>query len=238
MQKFIPIPIILIILIAVAISGCDPFKGDQIRAEAEAEMTTTEAEILELNNALERKQSEDQHNIDMLHEQLEYDRRVAVEADVISGWRMFIQAFFLVATAVAVFALLFVGRNTVREINRVQTGFATALIQAADIRSRLIYLDDKGQFPALLQYVSHGRYTLTDLNAKVTMELDTRNDGDSQMIAGMIAVRHTGVIAREARKTGDKNADAYSLMQNPPIIIDVKTIARDLASQKDGTHEQ
>ena len=155
---------------------------------------------------------------------------------------MMVQTSLLVATAVLIFAIFMIGRNTVTQINRVQEGFATAMIQAADIRSRLIYLDPvTRQYPLIYTYIGHGKVLATDFNKKVTMELNTRNEGDAQMIAGSIAIQHSGLIAMEQRKSGARDAASMSLVQKPPIIegtgIDVKTIARNLIREEDVSDE-
>ena len=130
MQKYFPI--FLLIFIVFSLASCstwDPWKADQIKRQAEADKLRVEAEQLALTREQQRQHAEDQHNLQMLQEQMEYERNAAVEQDVRHGWSMFIRWSFLVGTAVTVGAILIIGRNTVKEIQRVQTGFATAMIQ-------------------------------------------------------------------------------------------------------------
>ena len=225
-------PSLFCALIVFLVSACDPFAADQIRDQAKADQLAAETVQKSLDQEQARQQAADLHAIQLQEEKREQARLDAVEQDVRKGLQFMITTAFLVGTAVVVFAIFVIGRITVFQLARIQEGFATAMITAVDVRSRLIFMDpNTRQFPLLYQYNGKGRYLVTDPNTKVTMELDSRNEGDAQMIAGAIAIRHSGVLVMEQRKSGAKDAASMAVIQ-PPIIegteFDVKTVARDL----------
>lgn len=230
MRRFIPL---LFVLLMLGMAACDPFAADQIKAQAIADQTAMRSQQEALNQELARRQSADLHSITMWDATRKQNRKDALEPVVRTGWGILIFSVFMVGTLAIVYSVVVVGRQTVVQLNRVQEGFATAMIQAADLRSRLIYLDPATrQYPLIYQYNGKGRYLITDPNRKITMELDTRNEGDAQMIAGSIAVQHSGILVMEQRRSGARDAASMAKV-TPPIIegaaLDVKTIARDLA---------
>lgn len=234
---------LLVLFVAIFLSGCDPFKAEQIRAQSEADQSAAQSLQESLNAEQMRKQSAELHGIRMQDEQRKQARKDAAEKDVRQGLSLFINVTFFAGTAVAIYFVLLVGRSTTTQLVRLQEGFTTAMITAADMRARMIPLDPvTRQYPLLLQYVGKGRYTLTDPNKNVVIPLDTRNLGDAQMIAGSIAVQHSGLVAMEARKSGARDAASIALVQDPPIVeataFDVKTfdkmkVASDLIGETD-----
>lgn len=224
-------PLLALVILGILLSSCaqDPWKAEQIEAQAKADQIAAQSLQESLNQELERKQSNEMHAFVMQEEARKQSRKDAIEPTIhnvltfaaYSGFTLLLVGF------------IFVGRKTVVEINRVQEGFATAMIAAVDLRSRLIALDPiTRQYPLIYQYNGHGRYLVTDINKKITMELDTRNEGDAQMIAGSMAIQHTGLLSREAGKPFIKDSENLGLLQKPPIIeataFDIKSVAREL----------
>lgn len=230
MKHYIP----LILLIVLGLNACDPFAAEQIQARADADQKAIESQQFALNQEQARQQAADIHNWKMADEARIQARKNALEP---AKHAMFILAIYAVSLTILtmfVYGTLRVGHTTIIQFNRVQEGFATALIAAAELRARLIYMDpNTRQFP-LVKYEGHGKYTLTDPNTKVTMLLDTRNEGDAQMIAGAIAIRHSGMLVMEQRKSGARDAGSMAKV-TPPVIegtaIDVKTIMKDLVKK-------
>jgi hypothetical protein len=230
--------IFITMFVLVFLSACDPFKAEQIREQAKADQLAIQAAQAALDQEQARRQAADLHAIRMQDEQRRQGRRDAVEADIRGGLSLMLQVFFLAGTGVMVYAVLTVGRSSVIQFVRVQEGFATAMITAVDLRSRLIALDpNTRQYPLLYQYIGKGRYALTDPNKKVTILLDTRNEGDAQMIAGSIAVQHSGILVMEQRRSGAKDAASMAIVQ-PPVIdatpLDVKSVAQALIDGEEG----
>ncbi len=105
-------------------------------------------------------------------------------------------------------------------------GLSAALIEggraagrAAMVKANLIPLDRAtGQYPALIQYMGNGHYSLTDANTGLTLELDTRNEADRAMVAGAMAVRHALVMSTAAAKS--KDAEGVAMIQ--PMVLEVE----------------
>jgi hypothetical protein len=246
--------VILILLVSMFLTACSVevnTKADQIKAQAEANAKAIQAQQDALDqeqerqqqaaiNQLELKKQQEQNNLDIQALAAAKSRDETTKTIIWERVNMMWEIGLLVACAVLVYAIFMIGRTTVAQINRIQTGLATAMITMIDIRSRSIYLDDKGQYPLLYEYTGKGMYTLTDPNTGATQLLDTRNDGDAQKIAGAIAIRHTGIVARETRRAQSDTAPSVALVQNPPIIegsaVDIKTVAKELLG-KGSTNE-
>ena len=104
-------------------------------------------------------------------------------------------------------------------------GLSAALIEggraagrAAMVKANLIPLDRaSGQYPALIQYMGNGRYSLTDANTHTTLELDTRNEPDRAMVAGAMAVRHALVLSAAAARS--KNPEGVAMIE--PMVLEV-----------------
>lgn len=226
------IHLLAVILLALALAGCDPFAADQIHEQAIADQMAMAAQQDALNQEAARQRAAEAHAWKMAEEARHQARGQALEP-----WIQFaMKAMIIVLLAALAYNVLRVGSQTAIQINRLQRGLTTAMIEAAQLRSRLIYLDpNTRQYPLVSSYIGKGRYTLTDPNKKVTMILDTRNEGDAQMIAGSIAVQHSGMLTMEQRRSGAKDAASMAIVK-PPVIegtaIDVKTIAQDIIKGK------
>lgn len=228
-------PILLFVLVALVTSACDPFKAEQIREQAFADQIAAQTQQEALNAEQARQKAAALHQFELQEEARKQARKDAVEPVVRFGWQIVTLSFFIVAAIAIIYGSVVVGHQSVVQINRLQEGFATAMITAVDIRSRLISMDpNTRQFPLIYQYDGHGRYLVTDPNTKVTMQLDTRNEGDAQLIKGAIAIRYAGVLAMEQRKSGAKDAASMAIIE-PAMVdgtaIDVKTVARDLTKR-------
>ena len=72
---------------------------------------------------------------------------------------------------------------------------------------------------------------MTDLNTGVTLELNSKNSGDAQMIQGAIAIRYAGVVASHSTQTMG-TVDAR--VETPMIIpqqVDVSSLETGLKQQ-------
>lgn len=221
--------LITITLLSLALAACNQSiefntAADQARAQAEAAATQMAAEQEALDAKQAREHQAELNAIAVQDAQLKHDRSLAVEADLRTGLAFLIRWSLFTAAIVAIGGIAIVGRHAVGETQRLITGFTNAAITFADIRSRLIPLNkDTGQFPLFVQleHTSRHTYALADANGRVLMTLDDRDPGDAQMIAGMIAIRHTGVGTRNTRMAGKHSADSVPLAAaEPPIIID------------------
>lgn len=248
MQK--TFPILFVIIIALMITGCaqDPWKADQLRAQAEADATRIQAEQKAKDQQQARAHQEELNTIEELQTRMAYEQRVAIwtaaKEDIMHGMSFAIRWTLFMAAIVTIGAIALIGRHAVGETQRLITGITNAAITYVDIRSRLIPLDkDTGQFPGFAQLTPGGNtqtdrhiYALADLNGRVVMTLDDRDPGDAQMIAGMIAIREIGVATRNTRLAKKDVADAVPLATNPsPAIVDapsydVKAMSKELGT--------
>jgi hypothetical protein len=244
MQKYMHV--LLLIVIALTLASCavpDPFKADQIEAEANAEATRQQAAQDAQDREITRQHQEELNTIDELKARMHYEQQHAIwtaaAEDIKAGMSFAIRWILFMAAIVTIGATALIGRHAVGETQRLITGVTSAAITYVDIRSRLIPLDEKtGQFPAFVQleHTSRHTYALADLNGRVLMTLDERDPGDAQMIAGMIAIREVGVATRNTRLAKKDVADAVPLSTNPsPRIIDapaydVKSMSRELGT--------
>lgn len=203
------------LLTTVLLSSCaqDPWKAEQIAAEAEAAKLQIEAEQFALNQELERAQSAQMHAIVVNTEQLEYERKIAIEQQVRDAWKIFIQIISLVLTGAVAFTILMGTRATVSAYQTATQGIAKAITQAADLRSRLIYLDDLRQFPA----IATGNM-VTDITTGATTDTTVPNIANPQLATGAIANRHVGIVANQTRLANKNSADSVPLSQQPPIV--------------------
>jgi len=204
--------ILSVLTLFLAACSQDPWKAEQIQAQAQADKTRIEAEQLALNQELERQQSEQAYALEMNNRQLDYERRIALEQTVREGWRIFITVIVLAGSAAVVYTILVGTRATVSAYETAAQGVAHAIAQAADIRSRLIYLDDGRQFPALLN-----GDMITDITTGGVADTTAATAANPQLAAGAIANRHVGIVAKETRRAG-KNSESVPLAQNPPVI--------------------
>ena len=233
--------VILILFLLIILTACsqDPWAADQIEAEAKANETEMRAEQYALTQEQQRQQAADLHAVQMEQERLEQARREAVEQDVRDGWTTMIRWSFLFLTAGMVYAIFEGTKSTVAAYQTAAAGIAGAIVQSAEIRSRLIYLDDGRQFPALVDAETN---MITDITTGATVATDESHPGDPQAIAGAIANRHVGIVAKETRRSHKDTAPSTALAQNPPIIeakfSDVREYFDRVTKQrKDADHE-
>jgi hypothetical protein len=226
--------VLLILFLLLTLTACaqDPWKAEQIKAQAEADQIAAQSLQNSLNQEQNRKQAADLHAIQMQDEQRKQARKDAIEQDVRNAWDMFIRLVSFVVTAAVIFTIAVGTHSTVQAYRTVATGIANATVQAAEIRSRLIYLDDGRQFPAILN-----QNLITDITTGSTVATNQTHPGDPQQIAGAIANRHVGIVAKETRRAGKDVADSVPLAQNPPIIeakfSDVKEYIELMLKQRD-----
>jgi hypothetical protein len=213
--------VLLILAAVIVISGCAP----DPRKEAQAYQIKEQADQDAANQELNRKHAEELQTINLQNLELEQAHREAVKAEWRAGLNKMIHYGFNVATIAVCILILAVAVA----FSYGSIGTTKAIIRAAEVRANLIYLDPiTREYPAFLQYIGHGKFSLTDLNKKVTLLLDTRNEPDRQMIATSGVVRLAGVIASEASKSNDPAG--VSIIQ--PTVIDVQdeslTVGRDI----------
>lgn len=204
--------IIYIFLLTIALVSCAPSPKQQAEAYAIEEAARQDA----ANQELLRQQQEDRHIIEM--QQAEEDRETwnAVKETIRYYLNIFYQFLLIMLTASMCYILFYTSRITISTMK----GFAAAAVRKAEVTANLIYLDDKGQFPALLEYVGKGVYSLTDLNTRTTMMLNTNNEPDRRMVAGAIAIRHTAVLSANAAGAKKGNSEDAANVIRPPVILD------------------
>lgn len=213
-------PIIIIILIAFALSACAP----DPRKQAEADATRIKAEQQALDDQLAREQSADLHQAQMEQVQIEQERREATKKE----WQKTFNNAIRFGGYFGVAALCVLIVYATITIKNTMLGMGRAMVEAAEIKANLIHLDPNGSYPAIIRRMGGGRWTLTDLNTRTTMQLDVRNEPDAQMVAGAIAIRHDHALADQARRTNDGGVSIATIQ--PPIIqrqiIDMEEVAR------------
>ena len=207
--------ILFVMVLLVLVSGCAPdprkdAKAYQIRSQAEQEALSAEA----------ARQNQEQLNaIELQQRQLEQQTREATAAEWNNGLNMVLHYGFLVATAAVCFVMFMSARSIATSFGTVTDGFSKALVRRAEVRANLIQLDPvTRQYPAFIQYLGCGRFSVLNLNTNSVLMLDTRNEPDRQMIAAMGAVQYAGALAHEARQASDPTGVA--LIQAP--VIDAK----------------
>jgi hypothetical protein len=217
--------IVLMLVLWMLLSGCaaDP------RREAEAYRIRSQAEQRALSDEAARQNQEQLNAIELQKQQLEQQTREAIAAEWNNGLNMVLHYGFFVATAAVCFLLFTSARSVASSFATVTEGTAKALVRRAEVRANLIALDPvTRQYPAFIQYLGCGRFSVLNLNTNSVLMLDTRNEPDRQMIAAMGAVQYAGALAHEARQANDPTGVA--LIQAP--IIDAKnevlSIGRDM----------
>jgi hypothetical protein len=219
---------LLAMLALTVISACTP----DPRKEAQAYATRSEADQSALTQTQQRQQSQDLHAIEMQQKQLEQQKREATKLEWIAAAKRIINAGGYVM-AVCVGVIIIYATITIKNT---MIGIGNATVMKAEITANLIHLDTNGQFPALIQRMGGGKWSLTDLNTKTTMLLDVRNNPDAQLVAGAIAIRHDVALAHEARLSKDSGENIVTI--TPPIIHKQIIDARNLLDAKqDVTNE-
>jgi len=217
--------IVLTLVLWMLLSGCAP----DPRKEAQAFQIRSQAQQQALNDEAARQNQEQLNAIELQKQQLEQQTREATAAEWNHGLNMVLHYGSFVMTAAVCFVLFMSARSVVSSFATVTEGTAKALVRRAEVRANLIQLDPvTRQYPAFIQYLGCGRFSVLNLNTNSVLMLDTRNEPDRQMIAAMGAVQYAGALAHEARQASDPTGVA--LIQAP--IVDAKnevlSIGRDM----------
>lgn len=200
----------LIFLIFV-LSACTPDPRRQAEADAMREATN--------QKRLDAEQARSQRDDLNAAQVADARRNAAVKDAALEDAKIVARWMTRFAGAALIFTLCFTVVSVGQAARKAVLGMGEAAARAAMVRANLIYLDPKtGNYPALLEYVGNGRYSMTDMNTKTTMLLDTRNDPDRLMVRGAMAVRHVGVLSSNAAKS--KDAEGVSIIQ--PLILDAE----------------
>lgn len=205
--------VVFVLFLVLVLSACDPWKAEQIQAQAEADKVRVEAEQFALNQEAQRQHAEELHAMEMSNQRLEYERRIALEQTIRNGLSLFFQVVLLVGCAAVVYTILMGTRATVSAYQEATQGITKALVQAAEIRSRLIYLDDGRQFPAIVT-----QNMITDITTSEVTDLTKPKPANPQLATGAIANRHVGIVAKETRRSNSDTSVNVPLSQQPPII--------------------
>jgi len=202
--------IIYVVILLMFLTSC---QAEKIRAQSEADKTKIEAQQYALTQEQQRQQVADLHNIQMQEAAREQARKDAIEQDVTRAWQLFVQVVSLVLIAAAIYAVIVGTRATTTAYQTAVIGIGEAIGEAAKLRARLIYLDDGRQFPAMVD-----DHMITDITTGATVPTNEVHPGNPQQIAGAIANRHVGIVAKETRRSGPDTAPSTALAQNPPIV--------------------
>jgi hypothetical protein len=193
MRRYIPI-IFFIMVILTACGTEDP------RREAQAYETRSRADQEAASAEQQRQFALEEHQAEMTKQawrQQVYDSTLAT-AKHVANFAVYVIGLTL---GLSVCALLIYSTRTINETIK---GIGAARVKAADIRAHLIPLDPMTrQYPAFLQYVGNGKFSLANLNTDSVMLLDTRNKPDQLMIRAMGATQYAGALAQEARQADD-----------------------------------
>ncbi len=207
MKKYI----LLISLIITLLTSCAP----DPRKAAQADQIREQAAQDALNQEQQRQQASDLHAFQVQQLQIEQGTRDATKQTWRDGWNMMIRISFFFATAALCYSIILASRSVTSAID----GISKALVRAAEVRANLIPLDRiTRQYPALLQYIGYGRFSLTNPNTNSTLMLDTRNEPDRLMIQAAGATQYAGALAREARQAEDPAG--VSIIQSPVVNVE------------------
>lgn len=202
------------IVITAGLTACQP----DPRRDAQAFAIQSQAEQDALNSQQTRVQNEALNAIQLQELELQQQHREAAAQEWEAGWNNMIRYGFIFATIGVCISILAAAIS----FSHATFGIAKATARLADVRANLIYLDrTTRQFPAFLQYIGNGKYSLTDINDGSTLFLDTRNEADRQKIQGAMNARYAGVIAEKAQKADD--AASLAVIRSP-IILEGKDI--------------
>ncbi len=200
--------LIIFMVCVMWLAGCGP----DPRRDAQAFAIQEKAEQDALNQTQQRAQNADVHALELQRLQIEQGHREQTAAEWRAGLNQFIHYGFMAGT-IGLCMLILVAAVS---ISSASVGLSQAMVQAAQLRAHLIPLDEKTrQYPALLHYVGHGKYLMVNANVNGSLELDSRNEVDRQMIAISGAVLVAGMMGREARLSADPAA--ISIIK--PVVI-------------------
>ena len=208
---------ILLVTMALLAAACDPFKADQIEAQAQADALAITTEQQALDQTQQREHQEQLNIIEQAKATLRYEQMVALWQNTKPQLMAAAQMWVILLAAGGAVAFIYLSHHGVVEGKRLMTGMTNALVLKAEIKARMITLDkETGQFPAI--YMGHGQIAVGDINTGHVMTFDTRHDGVPQMIAGATAIRHTGVATRNTARAKKDVAESVPLAAQPPII--------------------
>lgn len=214
MKRFLIFTIFIVFL-----AGCAPdprraAEADKIYAEADAIRVQTERSAISAAEG-QRLQAE-LNNIQLADEK----RKQQVKDAALANMKLWSGRIAWVSGIALSLAVVLVICSVAQAARITITGLGEATARAAMVKANLVYLDQKtGQYPVLLEYVSKGVYSMTDINTGITLMLDTRNEPDRLMIQTAGAVRHVGVLASHAERSNDPTGVA---MIQPLIIENVE----------------
>jgi hypothetical protein len=178
----------LFLLGVVILASCAPDPRNQADAARIQKIAEQES--------LDREQLRAQRAISFQQAQAERDQtrsaRVAVKNGLYLAGGLALAIVILALAAGIAWGVIGAGRATAR---------------AAELRSCLIPLDEPTrQFPLLVGYRGHGRFSLINANTGAVLLLDSSMTADRQLITTAGAVQLAGVAAREARRAKDAGA--------------------------------
>jgi len=222
MNKWITLTTITFILL----TGCTT----DARKEAQAYQIRSEADQAAITAEQQRAQADEAHAIYMEQLKLEQQHRTATAAQWEAGLNTMITWAFRIGTIALCIVIIGIGRGA----HQAALGIGEAASKKAMLAAHLIPIDTQtGQYPALLQYNGSGKYTLTDINAGITLQLDTRNKAEAQMVAGAIAIRQSYVLATAAARSDDNGQSIAAIRPEvvQPVIVDIDELNRVKAVQ-------
>jgi hypothetical protein len=194
-----------ILLIMLTSSAPDP------RKEAQAYQLREQADQDALNQQQNRAHAEELHRIQMQDQALQQQHREATAAQWRAGLKTMIRWGFIFATIALCASFLALGFSFSYGAVRI----AQATARLADLRSNLVQLGPRGQFPLIIQHVRGDRYAAHNPNTGSVLMLDASIEADRQLIATAGATQIAGVIAQEASKSTDPAGVAII---QPPIV--------------------
>jgi hypothetical protein len=193
--------IIFTFLLLLLLNSCVP----DPRNAADANRTT----VLAAQDAADRVQARAQADQDFQQAQAE---RQATEQSRTWALNLIIRGGGMALTLAICIALAGIGTG----ISWAGVGAGRAVARFAEIRASLIPLNaETRQFPLIVHYIGHGRFTWGNPNTEGVVMLDSRNPSHRQLIVSSGAVQLAGVVAREARRS--KDPAGVALVQ--PVVI-------------------
>jgi hypothetical protein len=175
--------IVVIALLVIGLAACTPDPRNQADADNSRTLTAQEAETQETAR------------------QKSLERWELIKSVLVSS-----MPTLIVCTQIAVIALTigvsmsFVGTGA--GVGWAGFHLGKVAVRAADVKANQIHMDVESRtFPLVLNYVKAGIYTCTNPATGSTLRLDTRNKADAELIKGINALTHDGMIAYEARRS-------------------------------------
>jgi len=206
--------IILTLLLLLLLSSCAPDPRDV----ADANRTT----VMAAQDAADRVQARAQ--ADQIFQQTQTERQATDQSRTQALNRLYQWGGVALAVAVCM-ALIGIGGG----ISWAGISAGRAAARMTEIRASLIPLEKSGQYPLIMNYLGHGRFSLANPNTESVVMLDTRNRSDRQLIASSGAVELAGVLAEAARKS----QDPASVAMIQPAVIGAEVLLRNEEGDND-----